>query len=162
MTDGLPALALGIDPIDKNIMKRKPLHTKHHIIDARMVRSIVMISLLITAVVVYFYLQWYQVDLSMARTGVMILLVGLEIMRVQMIRSDYNIGILSNKRLVGALILSILLVLMIIYTPMAQFFKTTAPSAAMWSDVGVLLLVTSILGLALDYVMDRWHARRAD
>ena len=97
MTDGLPALALGVDPIDKTIMKRKPVDAHSNIIDKSMFSSIVIISLLITIAVIVFFLKWYHIDLEMTRTGVILLLVGLEIMRVQMIRSDYGLSFWSNK-----------------------------------------------------------------
>jgi Ca2+-transporting ATPase len=81
-------------------MKRKPLDPKSGIIDKNMIINIVVISLLMTSAVIILFLRWYQVDIMMARTGVLILLVLLEVMRVQMIRSNYNVGIFSNKRLI--------------------------------------------------------------
>lgn len=139
VTDGLPAIALGVDPIDSNIMKRKPLNTKNSIIDRAMLINIVMISLVMTASVVCFYLRWYHIDLAMARTGVLVLLVGLEMMRVQMIRSDYGLSIFSNKRLIGALFLSVLLILVVIYTPLSIFFQTTPLSVSMWEEIGIFI-----------------------
>lgn len=151
VTDGLPALALGVDPIDPKIMTRTPVDAKSGIISSRMLRSMIMISVLISGAVICFFLRWHEINIEMARTGVMLLLVGLEIMRVQMIRSDYGIGVLSNKWLIGALILSVLLVLMIIYTPLAQFFGTMPPSTAMWLELLIFVLATSMVGLLLDY-----------
>jgi Ca2+-transporting ATPase len=107
VTDGLPALALGVDPIDTAIMKRKPINPQSGIIDKTMLVSIVTISLIMTAAVILLFVKWYHIDLPMARTGVLVLLVFLEVMRVQMIRSNYNVGIFSNKWLVAAILLSI-------------------------------------------------------
>ena len=155
VTDGLPALALGVDPINPHIMKRKPEKSNTNIIDKKMAISIVLISLVIAVSVILFFLSWYQIDLEMARTGVLLLLVFLEIMRVQMIRSDYDIGMFSNKRLIGALVLSILLVLVVIYTPLADIFQTKPLSGAMWMDIGLYVGITSIVGLGLDYLVDK-------
>ena len=91
-------------------MARKPEPSHANIINKKMAISIILISLVISITVIVFFLAWYTVDLPMARTGVLLLLVFLEIMRVQMIRSDYHIGMFSNKRLIGSLLLSVLMV----------------------------------------------------
>lgn len=156
VTDGLPALALWVDPIDPKIMKRKPLDPASGIITKTMLINIIVISLLMSSAVILLYMRWYQIDVMMARTGVLILLVLLEIMRVQMIRSDYGVPMFSNKRLIGAILLSVLLILGVIYTPLSVFFQTTPPSLALWEDIGLLFVLTTVVGLGLDYVIDRW------
>jgi P-type Ca2+ transporter type 2C len=156
VTDWLPALALGVDPIDKNIMKRKPLDPNSGIIWSDMFISIIVISLLMTAAVLFFYMRWYQVDLVMARTWVLILLVMLEVMRVQMIRSNYGVGIFANKRLIGAILLSLLLILLVIYTPLSAYFQTKPLSLGMREDIIGLFIITTVVWLSLDYVIDRW------
>jgi Ca2+-transporting ATPase len=153
VTDGLPAIALGIDPIDKDIMKRKPLNA-NNIIDKTMMINIVAISLLMTISVVWFYVRWYHIDLVMARSGVLVLLVLLEMMRVQMIRSDYVIGIFSNKWLIAAFISSILLILLVIYTPLHIFFETTPLSSTMWIDLSIFFVVTTIVGIGISYFIN--------
>ncbi len=160
VTDGLPALALGIDPIDPRIMKKKPTPAKRPIIDRRMLLSIITISIIISVSIILFFVKWYETDLLMTRTGVLLLLVLLEMMRVQMIRSDYGLWLLSNKWLVGALILSIALVLVIIYTPLAVFFETVPLSVAMWYDVFLFVVVTTIVWISVDWCIDKWWGRR--
>ncbi len=159
VSDGLPALALWVDPIDKNIMKRKPLKPDSGIVGKDMLISIVMISVVLSVAVIWFYLRRYTVDLMMARTGVLVLLVFLEIMRVQMIRSDYGIWLWSNKWLIGAIILSAALILGIIYTPLHVFFQTTPLSHAMWIEIAYFAVGTSVVWLSLDYVIDRIRAK---
>jgi Ca2+-transporting ATPase len=68
VTDGLPALALGVDPVNPNIMKRKPVDGESNIIDRRMLVSIITISVIIAAAVIIFFFRWYHMDLAMART----------------------------------------------------------------------------------------------
>ncbi len=156
VTDGLPALALWIDPIDPHIMKRKPLDPKSGIITKDMVISILVISLLMSASVVILYIKWYQIDLAMARTWVLILLVLLEIMRVQMIRSNYWLSIFSNKRLVAAISLSLILTFWVIYTPLSVFFQTTPPSLLFWGDIWLFFVITTVIGISIDYFIDHW------
>lgn len=152
VTDGPPALALGIDPIDSTIMKRKPLPSSNKILDAKMIQNIVFISLIITGVVVIFFVQWQHIDLSMARSGVMILLVILEIMRVQMIRADYHVRMFANPWLRAALGMSLLATLAIVYTPLAQYFHTKAPSALMWRDILIYALIAYTAGMVLTHL----------
>lgn len=161
VTDGLPALALWVDPVNPHIMKRKPVDAKSNIIDRRMLVSIVTISVIIAASVIIFFLKRYQMDIVMARTWVVLLLVFLEIMRVQMIRSDYGLGLFSNRWLIWALLLSIGLVFMIIYTPLSVFFQTVQLSAAMRWDIWLFVVITTFVGVSVDYVIDKWHAKRA-
>jgi Ca2+-transporting ATPase len=111
--------------------------------------------------VIIFFFRWYHIDLEMARTWVLLLLVLLEIMRVQMIRSDYGLGLFSNKWLIWALILSIGLVLMIVYTPLATVFQTVPLSSAMWGDIGFFVVITTIVWVSIDYVIDKWYGKRA-
>lgn len=162
VTDWLPALALGIDPIDKNIMKRKPLNPESGIIWKAMFINIIVISLLMTAAVLYFYVTRYSVDLVMTRTGVLVLLVMLEVMRVQMIRSNYGVWILSNKRLVGAILLSLLLILLVIYTPLSVYFQTKPLSLEMREHILALFVLTTIVWLTLDYCIDRWLLKKTN
>ncbi|NOZ44369.1 MAG: hypothetical protein GXP45_04485 [bacterium] len=56
----------------------------------------------------------------------------MELLRVQIIRSQFKLKIFSNKWLVGALSLSIGLVLLVIYTPLNRIFKTQPLSFALW------------------------------
>ena len=56
-----------------------------------------------------------------------------------MIRSEYNLGFFSNKYLVLAVTTSILLQLMIIYTPLSPFFGTFRLSVIDW---GMIILVS--------------------
>ncbi len=135
VTDWLPALALWVDPSDPSIMSRKPLKSSAKIIDKDMTISIVVISVLIMLSVVFFFARWYHINLEMARTWSLLLLVILEIMRVEMIRATYHIWLFSNKYLIGALVLSLWLALMIVYTPLSQYFQTLPPSSEMWIEI---------------------------
>jgi hypothetical protein len=52
------------------------------------------------------------------------------------------------------------LVFAIIYTPLAPFFQTLAPSVEMWKDIGGLFIITTVVGISLDYCIDRLVAKR--
>jgi Ca2+-transporting ATPase len=48
ITDGLPAIALGIDPINPNVMKRQPRSIHQSIIGSQMIITIIILSSLMT------------------------------------------------------------------------------------------------------------------
>ena len=75
-------------------------------------------------------------------------------------RSDrdslFTIGLLSNKALLGSVLLTLLLQIVVVYLPMMQtVFKTTALSA---SDLLLCLALSSIVFVAVE--IKKWVARR--
>ena len=118
----MPALALGIDPISPGIMERKPRKKKEGIITKNTALNIVFIGILMSIACLALFANYYKADLKKAQTVVFTTLVVLEIVRLYMIRSEYKLGLFSNKYLVLAVISSIALQLAVLYTPLNQFF----------------------------------------
>ncbi|HOG15513.1 MAG TPA: calcium-translocating P-type ATPase, PMCA-type [Candidatus Absconditabacterales bacterium] len=145
VTDGLPALALGIDPVSPDVMHRKPRKLGSKIIDRKMLTSIIYLSILMTIVILFLFFRHYHVDLEQARTGVFVLLVLLEMIRIWMIRSEYKLKFFSNKWLLGAIVGSIALVLLIVYIPsLSKIFHTKALSLWIWIEILLILFVLFI------------------
>ena len=155
ITDGLPALALGVDPIDKNIMQRKPRKPKSRIIDARMGINIIVIGILICIGTLFVFHKGLPVSIEKARTLAFTTLVVLEVVRIQMIRSQYNIGIFTNKYLIGAVLISILLQLGVIYTPLNTVFKLVPLGIVDWIYIlgatVMLLIIGTIASRIISY-----------
>ncbi len=146
VTDGLPALALAVDPAEKNIMRRQPRNPKesifHHIKGFLIfATAIAFFVSLMTFLLFYFYSS-----LEKTRTMVFMMIIFFELWLVLSCRSDkypiWNIGFFSNKYLVGAIALSILLQLLILYTPLAIYFKVVPLSLYDW----IYILIVSSLG----------------
>ena len=79
---------------------------------------------------------------SLARTGVMLLLVILEMLAVFIVRADYWVKFLSNKWLFAAVLGSIWLTLLVVYIP---FFANIFDSVALrWADLFEMLIITWI------------------
>ncbi len=77
-------------------------------------------------------------------------LVVLEIVRVQMVRSQYHIGLFSNPFIIMALASSLLLHLLVVYTPFLQtVFGTVALSPTEW---GVILIVALIVWIVSNLI----------
>lgn len=144
MTDGLPALALGIDPPDIGIMERKPRAKEKNIVSARRFIWMVMIGLIMmVATLGVFYFYNLKENLDYARTMAFTTLVMLQMFNVMNCRSDHTSAFknfFSNIWLLLAILTSTALQVLIIYTPLRNIFNTTIISLSNW---GYILLVSS-------------------
>ncbi len=133
ITDGLPALALGIDPPDKNIMNRKPRNPKEKILGWRMFVYILVVGLIITGSVLYLFQINLSQSLDKARTVAFTSLVLFELFLTYAIRFNYKTKLLSNKYLFLAVIVSLALQLAVVYLPPLQTaFKTVSLDLVDW------------------------------
>lgn len=145
ITDGLPALALGIDPISKGIMSLKPRDPKEHIVSKNMSAKIILMGILICIATLTLFNQ-YLPDLDKARTIAFTSLVVFELVRVYMVRAQYKLNALSNKYLIGAVIISILLQLIVVYSPLNMIFQTTPLSMFEWLYIALAAIIMFIIG----------------
>jgi len=146
VTDGLPALALGVDPAMKGIMERKPREPDEAIISRNLGWNIAFIGVLLTIAVLGLF--WYNLDTAIkAQTIAFTALVVFEIVRLQIIRQQYGLGLLTNKWLLVAVGVSILLQFAILYTPLSAFFGVVALSLADWLEIVIAGLIIYAVGL---------------
>lgn len=133
ISDGLPALALGIDPPEKNIMLEKPRLRKEHILSNS--RWFIIVATLLGWGVSFslFLRELHITDIDKARTIVLTTIIIFELFLAFTIRSDkYNIRELkTNKYLRWWTIISLWLHIALIYTPIGKAFKLTTLN---WSD----------------------------
>jgi len=141
ITDGLPALALSVDPIEEGIMKKKPRKKKEKLLSGRLIFDIILIAILITIAVLVLF-KFNMGNLIKAQTIVVTSLVIFELVRLEIIRSNYKLKLFSNKYLILAVVASILMQLAIIYTPLNIAFKTTPLALIDW---GYILLAAAII-----------------
>lgn len=142
-SDGLPAIALGVDPIDPMAMKRYPRKSSDPIISRKKAFHLLVISFVIAiGTLTACYFGMHQTA-EFAQTMAFTTLVVLELMAVQIIRSPYNVSIFSNPLIIAAVALSLLMQLFIIYTPFLQsIFKTVPLGTKEW---GVVLAITIVV-----------------
>ena len=134
VSDGAPALALGMEKGDQDIMKHPPRPPKEPVINRDMAIGIGVIALVdAVAILTVFYLglQRYPGHLEAAQTLAFVTLCVSELVRAFTARSEYHsifsIGVFSNKWMVWAVGASLLLVLMVVYVPFLQPFFDTVP-----------------------------------
>jgi Ca2+-transporting ATPase len=160
VTDGLPALALGADPKAEGILERPPRGADESVIDRRMMASIAAIgaAMTVTGLALFFYALSRTADLVLAQTLLFTFLVVVEVVRIQVIRSRYDLSLASNRWLLAAVGTTLLLQLLVLYTPLAGLFGVRPPSPAEWAWVGVAFLGFLALNLGSSRLLDRAFA----
>lgn len=139
VTDGLPALALGIDPPTDEIMSRKPRKKDEGIFSKGLGGIIVASGFLIGASsLLAFSLSLYMTrNIESARTTAFCTLIFAELIYAFECKSEYSFvsakQVFNNMYLVLAVVFSALLTIAIIYIPLfANIFKTVPLSSDMW------------------------------
>lgn len=161
ITDGLPALALGVDPGNPGVMKEKPRRIRDKIMGRQMNFNVAFMGVLIASGTLFIFHLYKDVDIRLARTMAFTTLVVLEIVRVQIIRMSHNEKFFSNSWLVGALALSMAMQLAVIYTPLSSLFHTASLDVWHWVYILVtgatLIILSRIVKFALDFLHVRWN-----
>ena len=132
-----PALALGLEKGDPDIMKHPPRSPKEPVINRDMAIGIGVVAVVdAIAILAVFYLalQRYPGQLVAAQTIAFVTLCSSELIRAFTARSEYHsifsIGVFSNRWMVWAVGVSFLLVLMVVYVPFLRPFFDTVPLTA--------------------------------
>ncbi|HEX2394340.1 MAG TPA: calcium-transporting P-type ATPase, PMR1-type [Bacteroidales bacterium] len=157
VTDGLPALALGVDPIDRDIMKRQPRPKNESVLTRKMGTLIFLQGAFIAfCSLLAFYLVYFVEDegIERARTASFIVLACSQLFHSYNCRSNidsiFSIGFLSNKNLVYATFFSFLLQMAVVYIPVLQTVFKTQPLG--WFDWVMVLIISSFPLLAMELV----------
>ena len=160
ITDGLPALALGVDPISRGVMKKSPRSPQARIVSKNMMINIFLIGILMTISVLYLFSRYLPQGLATAQTVAFTTIVLLEFARVYIVREGYGLGFFSNWRLFVAIAASLLLQLAVIYTPLNKIFKTTPIGIEPWILMMGICAAIFAVGLASQkIIMAATHER---
>ena len=168
-TDGLPALALGVDPSDPNIMKRRP-RSPHESLFTQPIKSLIFGTSVMMAAILLPTFNWaYQnKGLPYAQTMIFTTLVMFEMFNAFNCRSEreslLKVGPFSNRWLVVAVAISILMQLTVIYIPSFRMvFDTVALSITDWLIIIPLssfpLIATELVKLWSRSKADKWLSR---
>jgi len=168
VTDSLPALALGVDPAEKNIMDRKPRDPKKNIFDRGMIRRIIYQGIMVGALTLTAFVIGSQRSLEAGRTMAFTVLALSQLVHSFNMRSNrqsiFSMGFGSNRYLLDAVGISALLVFTVLGIPfLSALFKLTALNAGEWTVVAVLMLaplavVEAAKRLKLNTTPDEYHA----
>src|SRR3989449_578309 len=133
VTDGLPALALGVDPYPTDIMDRPPRNPKEGVLSRDILFLIVVVSGILTVGTLgVFFLELREgADATRARTVAFTTIVFFELFLVFAMRSPrqtiWQIGLFTNTKLILAVLASIALQVAVIYTPFLHAVFETEP-----------------------------------
>ncbi|MCY1714436.1 calcium-translocating P-type ATPase, PMCA-type [Caproiciproducens galactitolivorans] len=151
VTDSLPALALGVEPIDKNIMDRKPIKPNESIFSGGMGYNILVEGCLIGTLSLLAYSIgriYFDLDPSMPVIGRTMAFAVLSLSQVvhtfnmRSSRSIFEAGIFANPKLVLAAIACVALQLaVIVIQPLSVIFKTAMLTGYQWLIVALLSFI---------------------
>lgn len=126
VTDSLPAIALGMEPVEENVMLRKPRPKKEgifaHGLGLRVVLQGCMFALL--SLIAYLIGEQYG-GVSGGQTMAFMVLALTQVVQAFNMRSErslFAIGLFSNPKLLLAALISVALVLLIVFTPVSVAF----------------------------------------
>ncbi|MDU6340812.1 MAG: calcium-translocating P-type ATPase, SERCA-type [Clostridium sp.] len=154
-TDGLPAIALGVDPADKDIMRQQPREKDENIFARGLWEKIVVRGCLIGVCTLLAFMvgRFYRLDLATCRTIALCTLVMSQLFHVFECRSErhsiFEIKLFTNPYLVGAVSVSIIMICSILYIPfLSGIFNTVPLRLKEWTLVlffsGSIFLINSI------------------
>mgnify|MGYP004534786925 CR=1 FL=1 len=143
VTDSLPAIALGLEPAEKNVMKRKPVDKKKGIFADGLWGKILVEGMMIGFLtLIAFMLGNAYYGLTVGRTMAFVVLGMAELVHCFNIKSDESIlktGIWENKYLIGAFLVGTLLqVGVVCVQPIADIFKLVPLNRIQWMYVLLL------------------------
>ncbi|MEE8403049.1 MAG: calcium-translocating P-type ATPase, SERCA-type [Candidatus Hydrothermarchaeaceae archaeon] len=147
LTDGLPGLALGLDPFSRDIMKRPPRKREENIISADVIQNILIVGFVMGAGTLLIFYS-YGIETARARSVAFTTLVMFQLFNVLTYRAkNFKIDIGTSKFLVGSVIISVLMQFAVLYTPLSIAFKTVPLGPLDWVKI---LLVSCTLFIILE------------
>ncbi|MCE7070550.1 cation-translocating P-type ATPase [Dyadobacter sp. CY327] len=156
VTDGLPGIALVAEPAEKDIMNRPPRPPKENLFAGGLVLRIVLIGIIMTFAALF--IQWWCVsenyDVMTQQTAVFTTLCFVQLGNALSVRSTYHSifsrDIFANRGMWGAIILTIMLQMLIVYVPFLDtVFKTTPLS---WHIMLIVIITTVVCIILIELV----------
>lgn len=161
VTDGLPALALGVEPAEEDTMRRPPYPPAENVFARGMGRHVIWVGLLMGSLSLsagYWY--WRAGDPNW-QTLLFTTLTLTQMAHIMAIRSErrslFQIGLTSNVPLLGAVMLTVALQFALVYVPFLQAFFRTRPLPL--ADLALTIALSSVVFGAVE--IEKLIARRA-
>ena len=155
VTDGLPAIALGVDPADRDIMFEKPREKNESVFSRGLSEKIVIRGCLIGVCTVLSFIggKYYGMSIEACRTLALGTLVLSQLIHVFECRSEkqslFEINPFTNLYLIGAVGVSVIMLLSIVYVPLLQrVFHTIPLNFGQWTIIlffsGIISFINSL------------------
>lgn len=160
VTDGLPALALSMEPPEPDIMRRPPHRPDESIFARGLGRHVLWVGMLMGCLSITVGYSYWQSHKTSWQTVLFTTLTLAQMAHVLAIRSErvslFRIGLFSNKPLLAAVSLTILLQFALIYLPPLQTIFRTVPLSVF--DLAITFGVAAVIFAAVEF--EKWASRR--
>ena len=133
VTDGLPAIALGLEPFDPRVMKKPPRKPDEHIFSNGLGFRIMMSGILIGLTTLGSFLCVYRMtgDITHARTAALFALIFAQLIHVFECKTEegsiFSVSFFNNKKLLAAALVSTTVLILVLYVPWLQMIFSTVP-----------------------------------
>lgn len=146
VTDSLPAIAIGLEPPEKNIMSRSPVDSKKGIFADGLWNKIIVEGIMLGMLtLIAFSIGNKYYGLEVGRTMAFICLGILELIHSFNIRSEESIfktGIFDNKFLIGSFILGVFIQTIVVIVPaFANIFNLVSLTSMQWLIVAIISIL---------------------
>lgn len=151
VTDSLPALAISLDPIDKDIMQRPPRDSKAGFFTKGFIWRILYQGTMIGLIgLVAFLIGYKDGGQVMGQTMAFVTICMAQILHIRNLHSDrrfsFKTSPLRNTSVLWAIIISIALVLVVVFVPwLREIFHLQMLDAKHWWYVGGLMLIPLVV-----------------
>jgi len=160
VTDGLPGLAFTAEPAEPGIMKRKPRPPEENIFAHGMWQHILWVGLFVGGISIASMAWAISREVAYWQTIVFTVLTVSQLFHSLAVRSDsaslWQIGLFSNLPMLGAVLLTLLLQMAVIYLPALNSIFYTQPLPLY--DLAVCLALSSLVLFAVE--IEKWLVRR--
>ena len=164
VTDGVPGLALAVEPSERNTMKRPPYHPQESIFSRGVGLEMLLVGTLIGVLSLLVGYIGYQQGLPQAtwRTMVFTTLTLAQMGNALALRSHqdslFTIGLFTNKLMLGAVVVTVVLQLMLLYIPFWQEVFRTAPLSL--GQLGLCVASSGVVFAAVEAI--KWQRRQRE
>ena len=159
VTDGLPGLALSAEPAERGIMQRPPRPPDESIFAGGMWQHMLWVGLLIGGLSILSMAWAIETGKDNWQTIIFTVLTFSQLMHAIVIRSEsqsiFTLGLFSNLYLLGAVALTVLLQLAVIYLPFLNVIFKTAPLSALELLVCFALPVVVFVAVEIEKTLGR-------
>jgi Ca2+-transporting ATPase len=160
VTDGLPGLAFSAEPAERGIMTRPPRPPEENIFAHGMWQHIIWVGLFIAGISIAAMAWAIARDVSYWQTVVFTVLTVSQLFHSLAVRSEtrslFSIGLFTNLPMLGAVVLTLLLQLAVIYVPVLNGIFYTQPLPLF--DLLVCLALSSLVLFVVE--IEKWLVRR--
>jgi Ca2+-transporting ATPase len=116
VTDGIPAVALGLDSAERGIMRYSPKVFQAQIISKSVMVEMVLSSSVLAAQILFLYILNLKYGAQAAQGAAFVAIVFFELVHLYSVRSGYKVSFFSNKWLLISILVTVSLQIFIVYT----------------------------------------------